>query len=87
MKNAAGILHSICMQKSGASIEVLQECQHGIIPDSPTVKCYLDCIYETVDVYDANSHVDLTLLGAIVPDGIKHLLTTVGAKCSKISNC
>jgi PBP/GOBP family len=84
MKDAIDILHKMCMEKSGATMDELSKCQSGQVPDHPTVKCYLACLYETLEVFDENDHVDLKQLSITMPDSVKKIIEHVGSVCAKI---
>ncbi|XP_064547532.1 general odorant-binding protein 69a [Drosophila montana] len=67
LKKQVKKLHDRCMASTGVTEELMTEAHKGNLPNDPTFKCFLHCMFETVGLMDSDNVMHLESLVEVLP--------------------
>ncbi|EDW18016.1 general odorant-binding protein 69a [Drosophila mojavensis] len=76
-------LHKRCVAKTGVSEELLEHAQKGNLPNDPTFKCFLHCMFDMFGLIDSDNVMHLEALVEVLPVEIHDKILALVDACGK----
>ncbi|XP_023169887.2 general odorant-binding protein 69a [Drosophila hydei] len=74
-------MHKRCMAKTGAGEELMAQAHKGILPNDPSFKCFLHCMFDVFGLIDSENVMHLESLVEMLPEEIHEKIMTLVEAC------